>query len=104
MDQFWKKWYKVVFPSLVPSYKWKTSVRNLEEDDVVLIYKEGIKRGCYPLGRVKKTYKSSDGFVRKADILYMSGDTQKTFQKAVSSLVVIIPTNYQHYMDTMNTE
>ena len=51
VKEFWKKWYRSVFPTLLPSYKWKNTTRNIQPGDVVLIYQESISKGSYPLGK-----------------------------------------------------
>ena len=86
----------MVFPSLLPSYKWTATSRNLENGDVVLIYHEGLKRGTFQLGKILDATKSDDGLVRKATVHYMVGGTKKTVEKAVSSLVLIVPNDYKN--------
>ena len=92
--EWWKKWFSSVFPSLLPSYKWATTRRNLMSGDVVLIHKENIKRGTYLRGIVIKPIQSDDGLVRKAVIQYIIGGVKKTVERAVSSLVLIVPAGY----------
>ena len=93
---WWNKWYRNVFSSLLPSYRWDTQRRNLMVGDVVLIHKEGVKRGTYQLGKVKSVTLSKDNLVRKAILEYMVGATKKTVEKAVSSLVLIVPADYRN--------
>ena len=100
VKEFWKKWYRSVFPTLIPSYKWRSTTRNIQAGDVILIYQENITRGSYPLGKVLKVMKSDDDLVRKASVQYMTGDKKKCVDKSVNALVVIIPVDYKHYMDT----
>ena len=64
--------------------------------DVVLIYKEDVKRGTYQLGKVKSVTLSKDNLVRKVILEYMVGAIKKTVEKAVSSLVLIVPADYRN--------
>ena len=63
VNQWWKKWMSQVFPKYLASYKWTHERRNLQEGDVVLIYKEDVKRGKYQLGKVIEANISEDGLV-----------------------------------------
>ena len=78
----------------IQSYKWTHEKRNLREGDVVLIQKEDVKRGSFPLGRIKEVITSEDGLVRKAMVEYMMGQTKKVVEKAISSLILIVPADY----------
>ena len=99
VTQWWKKWMKSVFPYLLPSYKWTNKKRNLQPGDVVLIHKEDIKRGNYQLGKISAVSTSEDNMVRKASVEYMTGQTKKVVEKAVSSLILIIPVDYRNQIE-----
>ena len=99
VKEFWKKWYRSVFPTLLPSYKWKNTTRNIQPGDVVLIYQESISKGSYPLGKILKVTKSKDNLVRSCTVQYMTGDKKKSIDKSVNALVVIVPVDYKNFMD-----
>ena len=63
--------------------------------DAVLIFKEGIKRGSYLMGKVQSVSTGEDGLVRKANVEYICGGTKKSVDKAVTSLILIVPVDYQ---------
>ena len=90
---------KSVFPYLLPSYRWTNKKRNLQLGDTVLIHKEDVKRGTYQLGRIKSVTTSEDGLVRKAMVEYMTGQTKKLVEKAISSLILIIPVDYKNEIE-----
>ena len=89
---------KSVSPYLLPSYKWTNKKRNLQPGDVVLIHKEDIKRGNH-LGKISAVSTSEDNMVRKASVEYMTGQTKKVVEKAVSSLILIIPVDYRNQIE-----
>jgi hypothetical protein len=95
ISEWWKKWYHLVFHSLSASYKWRNVTPNLRVGDVVLIYREGLKCGDYQLGKILEARKSEDGLVCKCLVEYVMGTVHKTVEKAVGSLVLIVPVNYQ---------
>ena len=44
--------------------KWRTSVTDVKEGDVVLVIQEGLLRGHWPLGRILEVYPGKDNHVR----------------------------------------
>ena len=90
---------KSVFPYLLPSYKWTNKKRNLQPGDVVLIHKEDVKRGTFQLGKISAVTASEDNMVRKVNVEYMTGQTKKVVEKAVSSLILIIPVDYRNQIE-----
>ena len=65
---FWKRGMQEWLPSLQVRQKWFSLSRNLQEDDVVVVVSPDSPRGCWPLGRIVKTYPGPDGFVRVVDV------------------------------------
>ena len=55
-DNFWKKWTRDYFPSLLIQQKWHTAHRNLKEGDIVLIQDSNLIRSQWKLGKVSKTF------------------------------------------------
>ena len=66
---FWKKWIRDCFPNMVIHPKWHVDIRNMMENDVVLIYDKNLQRGEWKMGIVKKPIVSSDGKVRRVQII-----------------------------------
>ncbi len=94
VDQFWQKWYRAVFHHLIPSYKWRKVVQNLEVGDSVLIYKEGLGRGTYKLGVIAEVLPNKEGIVRRAIVEYMAGQARKTVERSQNDLVILVKRDY----------
>ena len=63
--------------------------------DAVLIWKEGIKRGTYQMGKIQSVSTGDDGLVRRCNVEYICNGTKKSVEKAVNSLILIVPVDYQ---------
>ena len=85
-DHFWRKWCKEYRVALQERNKWKGKTRNLQEGDIVLIVDEAHARCHWPLGRVRRTYPSTDGLVRSVDVL-LGG---KLLRRPITKLVLIL--------------
>ena len=73
-DQFWRRWMREYVPSLTERKKWQHSLRNLQENDVVLIVHPETPRGKWPLGRVTKVFRGSDDVIRSALVKTQNGE------------------------------
>ena len=97
ITDWWDQWYRVVLPTLVPSYKWLQRHRNVQVDDVCLIRYGKDKRATYRLGRVKQIKKGSDGLVRKVTLQYKL-PSEKVFRnvdRPIQGIAVIVPVEEQ---------
>ena len=101
-ESFWKQWVKSTAPNLITDAKWHSESQELKPGDVVLVQdSDNIKAG-YKLAIVQETFKSSNGIVRKARILYKtyrvgdktvpyhSTDGQSVF-RPVQKLALVVP-------------
>ena len=78
IDQFWRTWHKLYFPSLIIRQKWHTDKRNLHIGDLCIVRDSNALRGEWRLGRVKVCYPDRHGKVRNVEIEVkprQSGDT-----------------------------
>ena len=92
VDDWWRKWYNLVLPSLVPSYKWQQKHRNVKIGDICLIQYKSI-RSTYRLGRVTEIKLSEDGLVRSVTLKYKL-PKEKVYRyvtRAVHNIAVIVP-------------
>ena len=64
-DNFWKKWTRDYFPTLLIQQKWHTVRRNLKLGDVVLIQDSSLIRNQWKLGKISQAFEGQDGKVRK---------------------------------------
>ena len=98
MRQFWEKWHVMVFPSLVPQYKWRLHERDVCEGDVVLLRDESASPGDYKLGQVSGVKLGEDGHVRSVTVRYVKNvkdGTHGYVSRPVHKLVVILPVEEQ---------
>ena len=96
VSSWWRRWYRSIFPYLIPSHRWTKQARNFEKGDTVLIHREGIKRGTYQLGNVIEAIKSDDGFVRRCKVNYVVSGSKKTVEKSITALVLLVPVDYKN--------
>ena len=103
VDEWWNKWMKLVFPSLVPSYRWHRKYRNVSIGDIVLMKEESVLiRGEYKIGRVCGVKVGSDNNVRRAIVEYKICDGSvnkfpkdfKRSERAIHNLCVVVPAGY----------
>ena len=109
-DNFWKKWTRDYFPSLLIQQKWHTAHRNLKVGDVVLIQDSNLIRSQWKLGKVSKTFEGQDGKVRKVQVQYKNpkpgepvlkynGRGYVTIERPVNKLVVLLPNDEEKLPD-----
>lgn len=102
VTNFWKKWTRDYFPSLIIRQKWHTAHRNMIVGDIVLMQDSNQIRGQWKLGRVSKVYTGEDGKVRKVEVQYKNpkpgepvtkykGRGYVTVERAVHRLIVLLP-------------
>ena len=96
VDDWWKKWYDLVLPSLVPSYKWSNIKRNVQVNDICLIRYKGI-RSKYRLGRVTTVHPGKDNLVRRVTLQYRLPNEKvfRTVERSVHGISVIVPVEEQ---------
>ena len=63
-DQFWQRWL-LKYPKTIQTWgKWHKARRNFLVGDIFLVTDNCAPRGCWPLGRVSKTFPDKNGLVR----------------------------------------
>ena len=67
-DQFWRRWVREYLPVLQLRQKWTRREQNLEVGDLVLVADGNVPRGCWPLGRITRTYPDHEGDVRQVEV------------------------------------
>jgi hypothetical protein len=63
-----KRWYRDVFPSLVPRKKRKVERRNVRVDDIVVVQDSNAVRGNWTTGRVVNVFPGKDGKIRNLKV------------------------------------
>ena len=67
-DVFWKRWTQEYLLTLRQQTKWHQPLRNVQENDLVLITDKQRPRNSWPTGRVIETYRGADNLVRSARV------------------------------------
>ena len=65
----WSRWRKEFLLSLQERRKWTRPSRDLQVDDVVIMKDENLPCNAWPLARVSAVYPSSEGQVRKVQVV-----------------------------------
>ena len=97
LDDWWKRWVELLFPTLVPSHKWLQRHRNVQKGDICLIKYASI-RATYKLGRVTEVFKSeADGLVRRVKVSYKNKDSNawKEIERPIQTIAIIVPVEEQ---------
>ena len=68
ISQVWRRWLQEYLPLLSRRPKWTEVVKDLKQDDVVLVLDSKLPRGRWRLGRIIETYPGRDGHTRVAKI------------------------------------
>ena len=90
-NTFWLRWRTYYLSDLQERTKWIRRKRNVQVGDIVLLSNKNEKRNSWPLAMVKEVKTSSDGLVRSATLEIMSDDTRKRFQRPITDLIILIP-------------
>ena len=102
VNNFWRKWTRDYFPSLIIQQKWHTAKRNLKTGDIVLTQDSNQIRGQWKLGKVSEVFPGEDGRVRKVQASYKNpkpgepphkytGRGFVTVERSVNRLVLLLP-------------
>ena len=79
--QFWRRFLREYFPTLMPRSKWQTKGRQLTVGDVVLLVDFTSSRGKWQLALVKEVYLGVDGVVRNVLVKTRDGEIQTVCAK-----------------------
>ncbi|XP_078809202.1 uncharacterized protein LOC144994598 [Oryzias latipes] len=92
-NQFWSRWSREYLPTLQSRQKWTTPRRNLQVGDLVLLRDKQTVRNCWPMARITATFPGQDDLVRKVEVTTVDQGTPKTFQRPVTEVVLLLPTD-----------
>lgn len=81
---FWVRFQQEIVPELMPRRKWLERVGDFKEGDLAVEVDEKVRRGEWKKVRIIKTIPSSDGAVRKVEI--MDRD-RRTFIRPIHVLI-----------------
>ena len=99
VDDFWRKWTRDYFPSLLACPKWHTERRNVCIGDIVMLQSSNVLRGTWRPGRVTAAFPGRDGRIRTVSVRCGSSDGSGAARSAacveltrpVRKLVVLLP-------------
>ena len=77
LDHYWSRLLKEYVPELNKRTKWQSSNDELNESDIVWVLKDFTPRGIWPLGKIVKAHRGSDGIARSFDIQTSTGMVQR---------------------------
>ena len=83
----WARFHHEVVPLLGPRKRWSAENENLKDNDVVIELDENLPRGMWRMLRVSKVLPSSDGLVRKVEVVNSDG---KVYTRPISKLIPIV--------------
>ena len=84
-EDWWQRWTELVYPTLVPSYRWLQRHRSVKVGDVCLMKYAKMAKGSYRLCRVEEVKESkSDGLVRRAIVTYKQRENSLPILRAGS--------------------
>ncbi len=86
LSAFWKRWSAEYLNSMQQRTLWRTALKNLKVDDVVVI-QESTPPSAWRLGRVVGIRPGADGLVRVAQVRMANG---AIFERSVRSLVPLL--------------
>ena len=89
-DQFWVRWKREYLQNLQNRSKWQKRERNLSVGDIVLVKEDNTTRNDWSLGRISEVTQSTDGKVRSAKVTSCSAGNVKTYERPISSFVVLL--------------
>lgn len=91
--QFWTRWRREYIQNLQPKTKWNREHRNLAVGDIVMMKDEQAHRNNCPWGRVVDASRSEDRRVRKATVLICRDGQRQTYERPISTLVLLVPSD-----------
>ncbi len=96
-EEFWDRWVREVFPSLLKQQKRFKYKRDVKVGDIVPRKEETAAGQTYKYARVAKVHVGTDGKVRAADVEYkVPGEARfRMTTRPVHKLVLIIPVEEQ---------
>ncbi|KAK2568829.1 hypothetical protein P5673_006874 [Acropora cervicornis] len=88
-NMFWTRWHKQYLPNLQPRRKWQGETRNLKEGDLVLLHCKESPRNYWPLARITKASISTDGKVRKVEMMTAKDASTKSYTRPVTEVILL---------------
>jgi len=81
LTEFWDRWQYEYLPLLNVTFKSSKAKRPIREGDVILLEAEGKRKHLWPIARVDKLYKGTDGRIRTAAVICNGKMLRRPIQK-----------------------
>ncbi|XP_028167249.1 uncharacterized protein LOC114357705 isoform X2 [Ostrinia furnacalis] len=88
-QHFWKAWYSQYLSQLNVRNKWSKQLPDVEEGSLVLLKGDNVPPLQWPMARVTRVFRGSDGRVRVAELKTATGLTRRSINK-----MCILPIDY----------
>ena len=76
-QNWWEKWSKEVFPTLIPCKRWRDPQRNLQQNDIVMMKYPGQVKDDYRIAKVVDVFPDVKGRVRTVKVAYRRKDRRE---------------------------
>jgi hypothetical protein len=96
-EEFWDRWVKEIFPSLLRQQKWYKYKRDVKVGDIVLRKDETAAGQTYKYARIVNVHRGTDGKVRAAYVDYkVPGESKfRMSTRPIHKLVLKVPVEEQ---------
>ena len=99
VNDFWKRWMRDYFPTLLVRQKWHHERRNVKKGDIVLVSEANMLKGLWKMAEVVEAEPGRDGKVRDVAIRYnpnklsphYKGEQDIRVMRSVHKLIILIP-------------
>ncbi|KAK4318700.1 hypothetical protein Pmani_010328 [Petrolisthes manimaculis] len=103
VTNFWRRWQRDYFPTLIVRQKWHVSKRNVKVGDIVLLQESNAVIGKWKLAQVVLVIPGHDDKVRNVTLRYKiqkpdkkyNGEPDMLVNRSVHRLVVLLPIEEQ---------
>jgi hypothetical protein len=109
LDQFWEIWYEAYLTMLREEKrklykKGNSTVRSPIVGEVVLIEKDEVERGKWPLGTISKIMPSPDGIIRTVEVDMLNGNTLRRAINKIYPLEIGLSESEERHSDVDTDE
>ena len=81
VQQFWKRFQREYFQTLMRRTKWANKARQFKVNDIVLMVESGVARGKWNLARVIEVHPGRDGVIRNVKLRTKTGEYERSVQR-----------------------
>ena len=90
---FWARWRKEYLSVLQQRQPWTDVQRDITKGDVILLKDKNLERNRWPTGLVLKTFESSDGHFRKAEVKVIVNGKPTVYTRPIVDMILLVESN-----------